>query len=131
MLKQFLAAGLVLAALPSLAADGDMKLGTFGVAFCGARAEFQVTSREGKRWVFDGMILITDTGQYDELTIAQFSDDSLRITRRLDGTNSGPRQTVETDPPVFENGSAVWRAEIGRGAGCNNPGAFTDFRIPL
>jgi hypothetical protein len=131
MLKQFLAAGLILAGSPALAADVDLRLGTYGVAFCGAWAEFQLTSQEGDRRVFAGMILIESTGQYDKLTVSQSGlNDALLISRSLDGTRSGPRQTVKTDPPVFENGSFVWRAQIGRGPGCNNPGAATDFRMP-
>ena len=107
-----------------------MSMGKFGVLFCGARATFEVTSQYRDSWVFEGKIRIHDTGEHDKLKIRQYADNSLRITRYLGGANFGETQTVETDPPIFENHAAVFLANRGRGIGCNNPGASTDLRVP-
>jgi hypothetical protein len=131
-MKLLLAASIIaLTISPSLAADGDMKIGTFGVLFCGAPATFEVKSKYPNSWVFKGKVLIRDTNEYDAIKITQFDDNSLRITRELTGKNFGEKQTVETAPPIFENRSAVFLATKGRGVGCNNAGADTDLRIPL
>ena len=129
-MKHVLAASAIaLVAQQSFAADGDMRTGTFGIYFCGAPANFEVQSREGKRWVFEGKIRIHDTGEYDRISIAQYDDNSLSITRFVPGKNQ-VMQRVITDPPAIEGPIVAFRSEGGRGAGCNNPGAFTDLRIP-
>ena len=97
----------------------------------GAPATFEVKLKYPNSWVFKGKILIHDTNEYDAIKITQFDDNHLRITRELTGKNMGHKQTVETAPPLFENRSAVFRADRGRGAGCNNLGADTDLRIPF
>lgn len=130
--RLFLAASVIaLAASSAWAADGDMKIGSFGNTFCGAPATFEVKSQYPDSWVFKGKILIRDTNEYDAIKITQFDDNSLRITRELIGANFGQKQTVNTDPPFFDNGAVVFHSEVGRGVGCNNAGAFTDLRIPF
>lgn len=114
----------------ALAADGDMRLGTFGIVFCGAPATFEITSKERNAWVFNGKIRIHGTGEYDSIRITQYDNNSLRITRWLSGANFGETQRADTRPPKFEGGKAVFRAIGGRGVGCNNPGADTQLEIP-
>ena len=129
-MRQVLAASLIaLVAGPSLAADGDMKVGTFGYTFCGARATFEVQSQQRGSWNFKGKIRIHDTGEYDNLRITQYDDNSLKITRYLSGRNIGETQTVNTTPPTFDAGMAVFYSSGGRGVGCNNRGAVTQLNI--
>ncbi len=123
-------AAMVLSTSSGHAAPGDMKVGTYGVLFCGAPATFEVKSQYRGTWTFDAKIRIHDTGEYDNLRVTQYDDNSLRITRYLRGRNFGETQIVDTRPPIFENHMAVFLADRGRGIGCNNPGASTDFRIP-
>lgn len=121
---------LTLASPVALAADGDMRLGTFGIVFCGAPATFEVTSKERNAWVFNGKIRIHGTGEYDSIRITQYDNNSLRITRWLSGANFGETQRADTGRPRLEGGKAIFRAIGGRGVGCNNPGADTQLEIP-
>lgn len=126
-----MASVIALATSSVLAADFDMRTGSFEGWFCGAPATFEVHEKYPDAWVFRGSILIRDTGEYDAIRIDQFDDNSLRITRELSGANFGSKQSVETDPPVIEEGNVVFYSGGGRGPGCNNAGANTALRIPL
>ncbi len=129
-MKQVLAASLLAFFAPhAFAAEGDMKVGTFGYTFCGARATFEVQTRQGGSWKFKGKIRIHTTGEYDDIRITQYDDNSLKITRYLSGKNIGETQTVETKPPSFDSGMAVFYSSGGRGVGCNNRGAVTQLNI--
>ncbi|MCW5719377.1 MAG: hypothetical protein KIS68_16285 [Bauldia sp.] len=85
--------------LPSAAAQGDMRLGSFTALWCNYNARIDIQSREGTSWIFHGRILIEATGQYDRIWIEQYSDNSLRMVRYLEGANAGATQTIQTHPP--------------------------------
>ena len=113
------------------AADGDLRLGIFAGWFCGARATFDVQEKYADAWVFHGYVQIRDTGEKDSIRIDQYDDNSIRNTRELSGANFGSKQTIQTAPPVFEDGNVAFYSEGGRGPGCNNPGASSVLRMPL
>ena len=121
-------------ATSAIAAKGDMTVGSFGTIFCGAPATFEVQTKASDSWVFEGEILIRDTGEHDALRITQNDDNSLRIVRYLSGDNTGKRQTVRTSPPKFvvKGGTrfAAFSASKGSGVGCNNQGAVTYLYVP-
>jgi hypothetical protein len=123
--------GIALTASSVIADDFDLRVGNFDGAFCGAPATFEVHEKYPDVFVFQGSIAVRDTGEYDAIRIDQFDDYSLRITRELNGAGFGQKQTVETDPPVIEEGMVIFYSQAGRGPGCNNPGANTALRMPL
>jgi len=72
-----------------IANEGDIKVGTWVGFFCAAPASFEVQSDKGG-WVFEGRILVRDTGEYDRMSIKQFNDNSIGIMRFLSGDNTTP-----------------------------------------
>ena len=133
MRSTIIACALALFVTEAGAAEGDMKTGTFEGVFCGAPAVFEVTKQLSGQWVFEGKILIRDTGQYDKLRIEQYSDNSLQIVRRLSGGDSGKRQWAVTNPPELrkKDGRTYVRfyAGTGKGVGCANLGSFSELLI--
>ncbi|MGE0846257.1 MAG: hypothetical protein AB7L41_08300 [Flavobacteriaceae bacterium] len=133
MRTTIVACALALLLTGAKAAEGDMKTGTFEGYWCGAPAVFEVTRQLSGQWVFEGKILIRDTGQYDTLRIEQYSDNSLQIVRRLSGGDSGKRQWVVTNPPELrkKDGRSFVRffAGGGKGTGCANLGSFSELLI--
>ncbi len=91
--------GMSLTAQTSQAAEHDLRVGSFAGNWCGFDARFDITSKRGNTWVFDGKVLIKATGQYDRITVVQYADNHLRIVRHLTGAHSGTNQWVDTHPP--------------------------------
>lgn len=116
------------------AAEGDLKSGTFNGRFCGVPARFEVTWRNNGTWLFDGRILIRDTGEYDRLLIEQYNDNSLKIVRYLGGHNTGKRQWAFTGPPAMKLVNGIrylhFTASRGNGVACKNAGASTEMWVP-
>ena len=85
----------------AVADTADMHLGTNGT-WCNYPARFDIQNRDGDSWVFHGRILIKETGQYDELWLEQYDNNSPRMIRYLGGdtTETGDVQTVQTAPPT-------------------------------
>ena len=68
--------------------------------------------------------MIKQTGQFDELWVEQYQDNSLRMIRTLQGTETGQTQTVQTNPPqekVSDDGAhyALFTSNRGYGIGCD------------
>lgn len=130
------AVAMVLIAIASVAARaaiGDFRVGSFGGTWCNSTARFDIDSREGGRWIFHGRVLIVSTGEYDQLWVEQYSDNSLRIIRYLSGGNTGRTQVVQTSPPslLIVNGQQISRYHTvgGEGLGCS-AGAATWIDVP-
>jgi hypothetical protein len=119
----------------SSAAGVDMRTGSFPGMWCDFHARFDLDRRDaGGRWIFEGRILIVETGEYDPLWIEQYSDNSLRIIRYLQGSNLGLTQVVQTNPPFerFENGVLMtWFStnDGGNGLGCSD-GTLSSLGLP-
>ena len=129
-MKAILAASLMaLLSTQAIAAEGDMKAGSWGGVFCGAPATYEVQPDTSGEWVFEGKIEIRDTGEYDRLTVKQYSDNSLRIMRYLSGENTGKKQWARTGPPKFSKKDgkrcATFSANTGNGFGCHNTGNYS------
>lgn len=111
----------------NLAAAGgvDLKVGSHPGYFCGYQVRYDIETQEPGRWVFHGKIWIRATGEYDPLWIEQYSNNSLRVIRYLQGANLGLTQVVQTNPP-YETMRAPGAAVItifetrdgGNGFGC-------------
>jgi len=113
---------LALPEFPAFAGEYDLQVGTYSGTWCNYAAKFHIESREGTDWIFRGHILIKKTGQYDNLWIEQYQDNSLRMIRYLTGAHSGQTQVVQTYPPEKKliRGSyrLVFTGKAGYGIGC-------------
>lgn len=129
MRKMLLTCAFALLAVNAMAEETDLRIGTYEGRFCGAPATFELTGRVNGEWVFTGRILIRDTGQYDKLRIEQYSDNSLKIERRLSGSDTGKRQWAVTNPPDTRQKDGrrfvYFFAARSNGVGCNNGGTQT------
>lgn len=118
----------------AFAAPGDFHTGTFEGSWCRYGARFDVVSRDGNSWVFRGSVLISSTGQYDHIRIEQFSDNSLRVVRYLQGTETGQVQTIQTAPPQRLSFGGVLYDEFvvtaNYGLGCSLSAGSVLMRIP-
>lgn len=101
----------------------DLLVGSYEGTWCNYKARFEIETREQNRWVFHGNILIHQTGQLDPLWIEQYSDNSLRIIRYLQGPRHGQTQVVQTYPPEthVRRGRTyhVFRSQSSHGYGCS------------
>jgi hypothetical protein len=108
----------------ALAAESDMRLGSFEANWCNYPARFDIQSREGSDWVFHGRVLIQSTGQYDPLWIEQYADNSLRIIRYLQGPDEGATQVVQTYGPEVRilqgQRFSQFRSQSSYGYGCEH-----------
>lgn len=116
----------VLSSPVALADDGvtDLHTGSFDATWCNYKATIDIESKESGKWVFHGHIRIKQTDQYDEMWVEQYGDNSLRMIRYLEGTESGQTQVVQTNPPqekVSKNGAhyALFTSQRGYGNGCD------------
>lgn len=86
------------------AAIGDFRVGTYTGTWCGVQnVQFNITSREGNDWIFDGTIFFPGYNQYDPVRIEQYSDNSLHMVRSLTGPGAGQTQTVDTYAPTLRD----------------------------
>jgi hypothetical protein len=104
--------------------DADMHVGSFDATWCNYSATIDIESKESGKWIFHGHIRIRQTDQYDVLWVEQYDDNSLRMIRYLEGTESGQMQTVQTNPPQeksTESGAhyALFTSHRGYGVGCD------------
>jgi hypothetical protein len=116
--------GFVCASPVALADVPDLHTGSFDGRWCNYDATVNIESKETGKWVFHGHILIKATGQFDELWVEQYDDNSLRMIRSLQGTETGQTQVVQTNPPqekVDGNGAhyALFTSQRGYGIGCD------------
>jgi hypothetical protein len=114
---------LVLMSPAALADVTDMQTGSFGGTWCNYPATFDIESKESDNWVFHGHIRIQQTSQYDAMSVEQRGDNSLLMTRYLEGAENGQTQVVQMNPPqekVNKNGAhyALYTSQRGSGYGC-------------
>jgi hypothetical protein len=100
----------------------DIHYGSFFARWCEYDAWLNLEHRDGDSWVFHGHIRIEKTGQFDELFVEQYDDNSLRIIRYLSGPEAGQIQTIQTYPPQVKmiggKQTAVFSAKSSDGPGC-------------
>ena len=114
---------LVLMSPAALADVTDMHTGSFGGTWCNYPATFDIESKESDNWVFHGHIRIQQTSQYDAMSVEQRGDNSLLMTRYLEGAETGQTQVVQMNPPqekVNKKGVhfALYTSRSGSGYGC-------------
>ncbi len=111
--------GMSLAPQNSEAHEHDFRVGTYVGNWCGFEARFEIKSKVGNTWDFKGKIFIRATGQYDNITVRQNADNSLRIIRHLSGAHTGTNQWVDTHPPEtkFRGGTRIVNFPVERAGG--------------
>lgn len=108
----------VLVPASTAVAGTDFLTGRFPGKWCNYDARFDIETQDAGTWVFHGRINILATGEYDPVWIEQYSDNSLRIIRYLQGANLGRTQVSQTYPPQTNVNNNVYYGQAGYGMGC-------------